>query len=98
MSVGGDECVAKLQKALPRCIASEMRCRSQAVERGSRFTTPIRRPSSATSAQPSFPQAPDVSTATGTKSTPLQMSEYLAVFRASADAAADPDATLHACT
>ena len=72
-----------------------MRCLSQSVERGSRLTTPMRRPSSFTRAQPSFPQAPVVSIATGTKSTPRQMFAYFVVLRASADWAAAPEATLH---
>ena len=85
--------VSSTQLALPRCTATDSCWRRNMVERGSCVTAGMRRPRFCIRPSACSPQTPDVSTATGTKSTPEIMSAYLATFRDSA-AAAEPACTL----
>ena len=79
-----------MQAALLLCIATEIRCRRNWVDPGSAFTTDTRRPSSLIKFDPSSPQTPVVSIATGTKSMLLGRSAYLLCLFSSAEAAAAP--------
>ena len=93
-----DWSVPRTQYAFPRCTATEMRWRRKAVERGSWVTAAIRRPISLMRSRACLPHTPDVSIATGTKSTLGMMSLYFWIFFISAVAAAEPASLLHAVT
>ena len=81
-------------EALPRWTATDKRCRRNVVDRGSCVDAAILRPISITSSMACSPQTPDVSMATGTKSTPEMISAYFCFFFASAAAAAKPACVL----
>ena len=86
--------VPKMQQALPRCTATEMRWRRYIVERGSWVSWAMRRPMAVIRASACSPHTPVVSIATGVKSTLLIMSAYFWVLLASAVAAAEPACVL----
>ena len=86
--------VPSTQEALPRWTATDKRCRRNEVDRGSCVDAAILRLISMTSAMACSPQTPDVSMATGTKSTPEMISAYFCFFFASAAAAAKPACVL----
>ena len=80
--------------AFPRWMAMSSRCLRKAVDLGSPVNAAIFPPKSAVRPSALAPQAPKVSTATGTNVYARENSrpEYLDLLRSSAPAAADPAA------